>query len=89
MNDIVFDKFDSIKSLGLRVFNRVVYLNNLYQQAGKEISKEYISQFDNYERFQMFVMGKHILDKGVDQVRREVTEGVIFEDDIQIESSEK
>lgn len=73
---LTLNKFDDIGHLPLRVFNRVVFLNNLFSDAGKEAAQKYISLFTEGERQQMFVMSSYIKKVGEANVRKEVTKGL-------------
>ena len=67
-----FNKFDQITHLPLRIFNRVVLMNNIYEDFGKEAAQEYADKFEPFERKQMFLMNAYIKAVGQDRVRKEV-----------------
>lgn len=48
-----FNRFEEIKHTPLRVFNRVAYYYNLYEDKGRETAKQYIETFSDWERKQM------------------------------------
>lgn len=73
MTTISFENFADIKHIPLRVFNRVVYMQNLMADFGIEAVKKYIEQFAEHERQQMFLMQAFIKSKGVDEARRAAT----------------
>lgn len=77
---ITLNKFDDISHLPLRVFNRVVFLNNLFADSGPEAASTYIALFDEPQRQQMYVMGAYIKKIGQDAVRKEVTKGLVLVD---------
>lgn len=78
---MTLDKFDDIHHLPLRVFNRVAYLHNLMESAGRTPAQEYIDLFSEEERKQMFVLGSYIRKVGVEKVRKEVTKNLELVDD--------
>ena len=71
-----FNKFDDISHLPLRVYNRVVLLNNLHTDFGPQAAKEYIELFNEGERKQMYIMQAHLKNNGVEAVKKEVTKGL-------------
>ena len=73
---ITLNKFSDINHLPLRVFNRVVFLNNLFADSGKEAAQSYVDLFTEGERQQMYVMGQYIKSVGEEKVRKEVTKGL-------------
>lgn len=78
---MVFEKFDSVTHMPLRVFNRVVFLHNLISDSGKSAGETYINLFKEFERKQMFLMSAYIKQVGLEQVRKEVTKGLVIVDD--------
>lgn len=78
---LTLNKFDEINHLPLRVFNRVVFLNNLTQDSGKEAGQKYVSLFTEDEKKQMYVMARAIQHKGQDAVRKEVTRNLVVVDE--------
>lgn len=74
--DIVFDRFDEISHIPLRVYNRVVMLNNLMNDSGKLAAEAYVSIFSEAEKKQMYIVNLTIKQKGLDFVRKEVTKGL-------------
>jgi len=72
----VFERFDDVHHLPLRVFNRVVYMNNLFNDFGRESTQDYIEMFDEGEKRQMYMIGILIKEKGLDAVRHQVTKGL-------------
>lgn len=78
---LTLNKFDDINHLPLRVFNRVVFLNNLFEDGGPEAAKKYVELFDDMEQKQMFVMGNYIKREGVAKVRKEVTRNLVLADE--------
>lgn len=58
------NKFEDINHLPLRVFNRVVFLNNLFADSGKGAAQGYADLFTDEERKQMYVMSAYIKQKG-------------------------
>lgn len=81
---VVFERFDNINHMPLRVFNRVAFLHNLISDSGKSAGESYIALFKDFERKQMFLMSAYMKKVGVDQVRKEVTKGLeIIDDEVQ------
>lgn len=78
---ITLNKFEDINHLPLRVFNRVVFLNNLFADSGPEAAQSYINLFDEPQKQQMYVMGSYIKKVGQEAVRREVTKGLVLVDE--------
>lgn len=79
--DIGFNKFNEVEPRRLRVFNRVVMAFNIIDDFGPDQLKEYLSTFSTDERLEMQVMSAYIKKNGPDQVRKEVTEGLVFSDE--------
>jgi hypothetical protein len=77
-----FERFESIEHLPLKVFNRVVMLNNILVDMGKEASASYINTFSEGERKQMYIMQMYIKSKGEVTVRKEVTKGLEVVDEV-------
>lgn len=82
MNTMTFDKFDDINHLPLRVFNRVVYLTSLKGDGGTVACENYLKLFTQGERNQIMIMGMYIQKKGLEEVRKEVTKGLVLVDDV-------
>jgi len=80
MEDTGFNKFEEIQHTPLRVYNRVVMMNNILADFGKEKLQEYIEQFSEGERKQMFVMQHYLRYHGPKKTIEDVTKGVEFED---------
>lgn len=78
--ELTLNKFEEINHLPLKVFNRVVFLNNLYSDSGREAAEKYISLFSEAEKKQMYVMGSYIKRVGEELVRKEVTKGLVIVD---------
>lgn len=75
--EMTLNKFEEINHLPLRVFNRVVFLNNLFADGGEEAAKSYVASFSEAEKKQMFVLSAYIKRVGVEQVRKEVTKNLV------------
>lgn len=73
MNTMTFESFQSIKHIPLRVFNRVVFMTNLFHDFGKDAAAKYAEMFNEDERKQMYLMQSFIKVKGVDAARKAVT----------------
>ena len=76
-----FDKFDEVSHLPLRVFNRVVYLTSLKEDGGNVSRENYLKLFTEGERNQITLKAMYIKNKGLEQVRKEVTRGLVIVDD--------
>lgn len=72
----IFEKFDDIEHLPLKVFNRVVNMFNLVEDSGAQAGENYLEQFTEGERRQMYLMAAYIKQKSVEAVRKEVTNGL-------------
>ena len=70
------NNFTDIQDLKLQVYNRVVMLYNTAKDSGEEAGKEYLAQFSEGERKQMFLMSKYIKLKGAKEVARELVNSV-------------
>ena len=68
-----FEMFNDIQHLPLKVFNRVVLMSNLMEDAGRDTAEVYAEMFTEGERKQMYLMQGYIKSKGVETVRKEVT----------------
>lgn len=64
------NRFDDVKSLTLRTYNRVVLANNLFEDGGEEAAKAYFEMFSEAERKQMFVMQNYVRQVGAEEARR-------------------
>ena len=67
--------FNEVQDLKLQVYNRVVVLYNTTKDNGEDAGKEYLSQFSEGERKQMFLMSRYIKLKGAKEVARELVGG--------------
>ena len=79
--NLTLNKFDDIRHTPLRVFNRVVFLNNIREDSGTEAAQRYVALFNEQEKREMFVVAHAIKAKGVDAVRKEVTRGLVVVDE--------
>lgn len=77
MTPIQHNTFKEIKHIPLRVFNRVVYLQNLMEDKGQTVAREYAELFSDVERKQMYLIGQAIKSRGVDTIRKEVTKDLV------------
>lgn len=77
-----FEKFDDIKHLPLQVYNRVVMLHNLTKDSGEKTAKEYLGQFNEGERRQMFIINSLLKSKGPQETLKMVMEGAEIAGDI-------
>lgn len=68
-----FERFDDIKHMPLRVYNRTVLMCNIMSDFGKEASERYVEQFEEHEKQQMYLMLAFVKFKGVDAARKFVT----------------
>lgn len=72
----IHSTFDEIEHTPLRVYNRVVMMNNLHSSISADEAKAYAEQFSESDRKQMFVMMAFIKSKGMEQARKAVTKGL-------------
>lgn len=68
-----YQRFDEITHLPLKVFNRVILMQNIYNDFGRESSREYAEMFNDQELRQMQIMHIYIREKGEEEVRKMVT----------------
>jgi len=73
MTTLTFETFNTIEHMPLRVYNRVVYLNNILSDFGRDAVKRYIEMFSESERQQMFIMQAYVKAKGADAARKFAT----------------
>jgi hypothetical protein len=78
MNKLVLNKFDDIQHVPLKVYNRVVFLTNLHEDAGVEAAREYVNMFTDDERKQMYIMQAAVKTEGLKKIKEIVTKGVEF-----------
>lgn len=79
--ETTFNTFSEIKHTPLRVYNRVVMMNNIIEDFGKDTLEEYISNFSQMERKQMFVMAHFLKHHGPKVTQEVVTKGLDFKVD--------
>jgi len=72
-----FNRFEEVKHIPLRVYNRVAYYYNLYEDKGRETAKQYIETFSDMERTQMGYVMIAIKTKGLDAVKKSVTKDLV------------
>ena len=77
----VFERFDAIKHIPLRVYNRVVMMNNLHEDAGANAAKAYAESFSEAERQQMYIMMAYIQSHGVEATKKFVTKNLVLVND--------
>lgn len=75
------DNFNHIKHAPLRIYNRAVMASNILEDHGVEPLREYVSQFTEQERLDMFNLLKLVRRDGVDTVRKMVTAGMKLQED--------
>ncbi len=73
MTTLTFETFNTIEHMPLRVYNRVVFLNNILSDFGRDAVKRYIEMFNEGERQQMFLMQAFIKAKGVEAAKKFAT----------------
>lgn len=78
---MVFERFDDVNYMPLRIFNRVVFLHNLISDSGKTSGSQYINLFNEVEKKQMLLMSAYIKKVGEAQARRDVTKNLVIVDD--------
>jgi len=74
-----FRTFHDIKHTPLRVYNRVVLAYNIMEDFGKAVYEDYISNFDQGERKQMFVMMMYIKQHGREAAKAFATKDLELE----------
>lgn len=70
------NRFDDIEHMPLRVYNRVVMSHNIAADAGEEAAREYVAQFNENERKQMFFVNTYLAQKGQKATYEFVTKGL-------------
>jgi len=73
MTTLTFETFNTIEHVPLRVYNRVVFLNNILSDFGRDAVKRYIEMFNEGERQQMFLMQAFIKAKGAEAAKKFAT----------------
>lgn len=71
-----FATFNDVEHLPLRTYNRVVMMHNILEDFGKELSQEYIDQFEPHELGHMKFLLKLINLHGRDFVKEQCTKGL-------------
>lgn len=74
--DNTYNTFDEIEHTPLRTFNRVVMMTNLLADFGKEVARDYVAQFDETVRKQMYMMQLFIDNQGWEKARKASTKGL-------------
>tara|TARA_R110000764_G_scaffold52215_1_gene113790 strand:+ start:1018 stop:1326 length:309 start_codon:yes stop_codon:yes gene_type:complete len=72
MKKVNLSNFNEVENLKLRVYNRVITLYNTSKSEGKEVGEEYLAQFDEHERQQMYLMTEYIKFHGLEKVTQEL-----------------
>lgn len=70
-------KFDDVQNVCLRTWNRCAVTFNLRADAGEQAATDYVAQFDEVGKKQIKAMFDYIALKGYNNVRCEVTNGVM------------
>lgn len=78
----VFNRFDDIAHAPLRIFNRVVFLSNLYADHGKALAEEYINLFTKEEKVQMGTLAAIFKEKGYKYTKELVLKNITFTEDL-------
>lgn len=68
--------FNDVEHLPLRVFNRSVTTFNLLEFGGEAAAREYLEQFSENERKQIFIMNQYIKSEGEAAARKVATKGL-------------
>lgn len=72
----MLNDFNEIQHTPLRVYNRTVFATNLLSDSGKEVMTDYLNQFTDGEKKQIFLMSNWIKAFGQKKVQQEVTKGL-------------
>lgn len=67
--------FNDVKDVALRTFNRCIIMQNLNEDYGEPFAIGYGACLKEPSHKQMLAMFQYIKVKGVDTVRREITNG--------------
>lgn len=69
MIPMIFNTFNNVEHLPLRVFNRVVYMTNLLKDHGPEVSKKYFESFSEGDQRQLSFMAFFIKKNGLEKAK--------------------
>lgn len=75
-----FNYFDEIEHKPLRTFNRAAMFYNLTEDFGLTVAKDYVSRLTLKDRKDIIAVLTRIEDHGLDCVRKQATDGLVFED---------
>ena len=73
---MVYNKFEDIVHMPLRVYNRSVNLFNLMEDLGKVRALEYLNLFSKSEQTQIFLMNQYIKVNGMEAAYKFATNGL-------------
>lgn len=83
------NRFDHIEHMPLRVFNRAALTFNLLEDFGETAMKEYLEEFDEGEKKQIFIMVTYIQQKGLKAAQDFVTKGLDIQYNVGEEENEE
>jgi hypothetical protein len=73
MNNInLISKFDDVKDKKLQAYNRFTIAFNLNKEGRKADAKDYLEQFNKYEKLTIGAIAHEIREKGANEVLRSI-----------------
>lgn len=70
------NNFNDIQHTPLRVFNRTILFNNIFSNFGSMSAEEYLDQFNQGEKKQMFIMQTFIKKFGYKEAKKSACKGL-------------
>ena len=71
-----YDLFDDVEDRVIRAWNRCNTIFNIRERHSQELAEEYVNQFNDVSKLQIFVMLETIKVDGYNKVRMMVQENV-------------
>lgn len=76
-----FKTFKDIEHVPLRTYNQAVMCFNIREDFGPQTLEDYVSNFDETERKNIYLMMSFIKAKGAEEAQKVATKGLVLEDD--------
>jgi len=76
------EKFDYITEPWLRAYNRYIFANNVFKDAGKAPAEDYVAQFNYSQQQEMRAIGAMVAKKGMKDTLLFIRNQTVFEDDV-------
>ena len=80
---IEYNNFSEIEHSPLRAYNRCAFVSNLLEDFGLAPAQDYLAQFSEKEKMEMYTIFDLIRKQGLKKTREGVTKGLVFLDDIE------